>query len=198
VREEIASATAADAMMIFQGRSVIIPRNGRKFTIRHLFLRVRGNLEVQTKPGIAMVGTRYPTPHGSGTAERLACDLAAQGLLIISISGMACGLDTARHRGAISAKGKTIAVFGTGVDAIYPKENSRPAEQILALGRTLISEFPLGSLAAAAKFFHPQPDYPRHVGGPAAVWRPRNIRAPGLPRAARWSRIATCSPSPAT
>ena len=88
-----------------------------------LVLYVRGNPEVLTQPGIAMVGTRHPTPYGSGMAERLACDLAAQGLVIIS--GMARGVDTASHRGAIAAKGKTIAVFGTGVDVIYPKENSR-------------------------------------------------------------------------
>jgi DNA processing protein len=56
------------------------------------------------------------------------------------------GVDTAAHRGAIAAKGKTIAVFGTGVDVPYPKENSRLAEQILSLGGALISEFPLGTL----------------------------------------------------
>jgi DNA processing protein len=83
-------------------------------------------------------------------AERLGCDLAAQGLVIIS--GMARGVDTASHRGAISAKGKTVAVFGTGVDVIYPKENSRLAEQILALGGALISEFPLGTFAAPQNF----------------------------------------------
>ncbi len=83
-------------------------------------------------------------------AERLACDLAAQGLVIIS--GMARGVDTASHRGAISAKGKTVAVFGTGVDVIYPKENSRLAEQILAFGGALISEFPLGTFAAPQNF----------------------------------------------
>jgi DNA processing protein len=82
-------------------------------------------------------------------AERLACDLAVQGLVIIS--GMARGVDTASHRGAISAKGKTFAVFGTGVDAIYPKENSRLSEQILVLGGALISEFPLGTLCRAAE-----------------------------------------------
>jgi DNA processing protein len=97
-----------------------------------------------------MVGTRHPTPYGSGMAERLACDLAAQGLVIIS--GMARGVDTASHRGAISAKGKTIAVFGTGVDVIYPKENSRLSEQILALGGALISEFRLGTFAAPQNF----------------------------------------------
>src|SRR6202451_2941977 len=97
-----------------------------------------------------MVGTPHPTPYGSGMAERLACDLAAQGLVIIR--GMARGVDTSSHRGAITAKGKTIAVFGTGVDVIYPKENSRLAEQILALGGALISEFPLGTFAAPQNF----------------------------------------------
>ncbi len=115
-----------------------------------LLLYVRGNAELLAQPGIAMVGTRHPTPYGSGMAERLACDLANQGLVIIS--GMARGVDTASHRGAISAKGKTIAVFGTGVDVIYPKENSRLAEQILALGGAIISEFSLGTFAAPQNF----------------------------------------------
>jgi len=96
------------------------------------------------------VGTRHPTPYGSGMAERLASDLAAQGLVIIS--GMARGVDSAAHRGAISVKGKTVAVFGTGVDVIYPKENSRLSEQILGLGGALISEFPLGTFAAPQNF----------------------------------------------
>lgn len=115
-----------------------------------LALYVRGNVELLTSPGIAMVGTRHPTPYGIGMAERLGCDLAAQGLVIIS--GMARGVDTASHRGAISAKGKTLAVFGTGVDVIYPKENSRLSEQILALGGALMSEFALGTFAAPQNF----------------------------------------------
>jgi DNA processing protein len=65
---------------------------------------------------------------------------------------MARGVDTASHRGAITAKGKTVAVFGTGVDVIYPKENSRLSEQILALCGALISEFPLGTFAAPQNF----------------------------------------------
>jgi DNA processing protein len=65
---------------------------------------------------------------------------------------MARGVDTASHRGAIAAKGKTVAVFGTGVDVIYPKENSRLSEQILALGGALISEFRLGTFAAPQNF----------------------------------------------
>ena len=113
-------------------------------------LFVRGSVEVLSTPGIAMVGTRHPTPYGMGMAERLSKDLAARGLVIIS--GMARGVDTASHRGAIEVGGKTIAVFGTGIDVLYPKENSRLAEQILALGGALISEFPIGTFAAPQNF----------------------------------------------
>ena len=148
-REEIARAAAADVIMVSMDDPSYPPRL-KEIYDPPLILRVRGNADVLTKPGIAMVGTRHPTPYGSGMAERLACDLAAQGLVIIS--GMARGVDTASHRGAISAKGKTVAVFGTGVDVIYPKENSRLAEQILALGGALISEFPLGTFAAPQNF----------------------------------------------
>lgn len=148
-REEIARAAAAGVIMISMNDPAYPPRL-KEIYDPPLVLRARGNAEVLTKPGIAMVGTRHPTPYGSGMAERLACDLAAQGLVIIS--GMARGVDTASHRGAISAKGKTIAVFGTGVDVIYPKENSRLSEQILALGGALISEFPLGTFAAPQNF----------------------------------------------
>jgi DNA processing protein len=83
-------------------------------------------------------------------AERLACDLARQGLVIFS--GMARGVDSAGHRGALSAKGRTVAVFGTGVDVIYPKENSRLAEQVLNTGGALISEFPLQTFPAPQNF----------------------------------------------
>ena len=113
-------------------------------------LFVRGSVEVISSPGIAVVGTRHPTPYGLGMAERLSKDLAARGLVIIS--GMARGVDTASHRGAITVGGKTVAVFGTGIDVMYPKENSRLAEQILSLGGALISEFPVGTFAAPQNF----------------------------------------------
>ena len=148
-REEMARAAAAGAAVISLEDPAYPPRL-KEIYDPPLVLYVRGNPEVLTQPGIAMVGTRHPTPYGSGMAERLGCDLAAQGLVIVS--GMARGVDTASHRGAISAKGKTIAVFGTGVDVIYPKENSRLSEQILALGGALISEFPLATFAAPQNF----------------------------------------------
>jgi len=115
-----------------------------------LVLYVRGNAAVIAEPGIAVVGTRHPTPYGMGMAERLAIDLAARGLVIFS--GLARGVDSAAHRGAVAAKGKTVAVFGTGVDVIYPKENRRLAEQMLALGGALASEFPMGTFAAPQNF----------------------------------------------
>jgi DNA processing protein len=148
-REEIAQAAAAGVTLVSLDDPSYPPRL-KEIYDPPLILRVRGNLNALTSPGIAMVGTRHPTPYGSGMAERLACDLAAQGLVIIS--GMARGVDTASHRGAITAKGKTVAVFGTGVDVIYPKENTRLSEQILALGGALISEFPLGTFAAPQNF----------------------------------------------
>jgi len=113
-------------------------------------LFVKGSIEVLAQPGIAMVGTRHPTPYGSGMAERLSTDLAARGLVIIS--GLARGIDTASHRGAIAAKGKTVAVLGTGIDVMYPKENTRLTEQIVALGGALISEFPVGTFPAPQNF----------------------------------------------
>ena len=97
-------------------------------------------MDAITQPGIAVVGTRHPTPYGLGMAERLACDLVNRGLVIFS--GLARGVDAAAHRGAIHAKGKTVAVFGTGVDIIYPKENSRITEQMLSLGGALTPNFP--------------------------------------------------------
>ncbi|MFZ0686138.1 MAG: DNA-processing protein DprA [Terriglobales bacterium] len=115
-----------------------------------VILFVKGSVEVLSQPGIAMVGTRHPTPYGSGMAERLSTDLAARGLVIIS--GLARGIDTASHRGAVAGKGKTVAVLGTGIDVMYPKENTRLTEQILALGGALITEFPVGTSPAPQNF----------------------------------------------
>ena len=102
-REEIACASAA-GVTVLSGEDSCYPLRLKEIYDPPLVLYVRGDPEALTLPGIAMVGTRHPTPYGSGMAERLAYDLAAQGLVIIS--GMARGVDTASHRGAIAAKGK--------------------------------------------------------------------------------------------
>ena len=115
-----------------------------------LLLYVRGNRDCLALPGIAVVGTRHPTPYGSGMAEKLAHDLAARGLVIFS--GLARGVDSAAHRGAIAAKGRTVGVFGTGVDVICPKENAWLVDQILSCGGAVVSEFPLKTFAAPQNF----------------------------------------------
>ena len=148
-QDELAKAAAADARIIALDDPGY-PEQLKQIYDPPLILYIRGNDAAVSQPGIAVVGTRHPTPYGSGMAERLACDLAARGLVIFS--GMARGIDTAGHRGAIAAKGKTVAVWGTGVDEVYPKENKRLAEQILALGGAIISEFPMGTFPAPQNF----------------------------------------------
>lgn len=113
-------------------------------------LWLRGDPAILNRPGIAVVGTRHPSTYGQGMAELLARDLAARGLVIQS--GMARGIDTAAHKGALTAGGKTVAVWGTGVDVIYPKENKRLAEEILLKGGAIVSEFPLGTFPAPQNF----------------------------------------------
>ncbi|MBB5064692.1 DNA-processing protein DprA [Granulicella mallensis] len=113
-------------------------------------LWVRGNAEVLNRAGIAVVGTRHPTPYGSGMAEMLSRNLARRGVVILS--GMARGVDTCAHKGALDAGGITIAVWGTGIDVIYPKENKKLAEQIVQQGGALISEFPMGTFPAPQNF----------------------------------------------
>lgn len=126
------------------------PRQLREIYDPPLVLYLLGNTEVINKPGIAVVGTRHPTPYGVGMAERLACDLAARGLVIFS--GMARGVDSAAHRGALNGRGQTVAVWGTGIDEVYPKENKKIADQILAAGGAIITEFPLGTFPAPQNF----------------------------------------------
>jgi len=113
-------------------------------------LWVRGDVEVLSQPGIAVVGTRQPSPYGAGMAELLSRDLAHRGVAIFS--GMARGVDTAAHKGAVDAGGKTVAVWGTGIDVVYPKENKKLAESIVASGGAIVSEYPLGTFPAPQNF----------------------------------------------
>src|SRR5208283_2691032 len=115
-----------------------------------LVLYLKGSAELIDKPGIAIVGTRHPTPYGTGMAERLACDLAARGLVVFS--GMARGIDTAAHRGALNAHGHTVAIWGTGIDEVYPRENRKISDQILTAGGAILTEFPLGTFPATQNF----------------------------------------------
>jgi DNA processing protein len=113
-------------------------------------LWVRGPAALLARPALAIVGTRHPTPYGSGIAQMLARDLAVRRLLIVS--GMARGIDSCAHRGALEARMPTVAVWGTGIDVVYPKENKKLAEEILATGGVIVSESPMGTFPAPQNF----------------------------------------------
>jgi len=106
-----------------------------------LALYVQGQLESRDRHAIAVVGTRRPTHYGRETAERFGYRLGQTGWCVIS--GLAAGVDTAAHKGALKAKGRTLAVLGSALDCIYPAENSGLAREIAKRG-AVISEFPLG------------------------------------------------------
>jgi DNA processing protein len=147
--EELMRAASAGAeILTFDDEAY--PTNLRNIYDPPVALYVKGSMETLAAPGVAIVGTRHPTPYGIGMAQRLACDLASRGLVIFS--GMARGVDTCAHKGALEGKGRTVAVWGTGVDVCYPRENKKLAEQIVANGGTVVSEFAMGTFAAPQNF----------------------------------------------
>jgi len=136
--------------------AVTVVRNDPRYPalLREIFdppilLFARGRLELLQPFHFGIVGTRRPTPYGVAVAERLAADLARAGLTIVS--GMARGIDTASHKGALSAGGDTVAVLGCGVDIVYPSENLKLAADLAAKG-LILSEFPMGSTAFPQNF----------------------------------------------
>lgn len=104
-------------------------------------LFVRGNFA--DRPAVAIVGSRRDTRYGREQAARIARELAEAGVVIVS--GLARGIDTAAHRGAVAAQGVSYAVMGCGLDQIYPSENAGLADELLRWGGALVSEFPPGS-----------------------------------------------------
>ena len=112
------------------------------------YLYVRGELK-SGETAVAIVGSRRATAYGLQTTTRLAEALASHGVTVIS--GMARGVDTAGHKGALAAGGRSIGVLGCGIDKVYPPENRRLFEEMAAKG-ALVSEFPLGTLPLAENF----------------------------------------------
>jgi DNA processing protein len=108
-----------------------------------------GRIELLGRPSLAVVGSRNATAQGARDAEQFAKAFSAAGLTIVS--GLALGIDAAAHRGGLAAEGSTIAVLGTGVDVIYPRQNAPLAGRIAESG-LLLSEFPLGTGGAAHNF----------------------------------------------
>lgn len=113
------------------------------------FLYAKGNLGLLNQPSIAIVGSRNASVQGEKNAEAFAYDLSAYGLCIVS--GLALGIDGAAHRGALRAKGSTIAVVGTGMDIVYPAKHRELAHQIAEHG-LIISEFNLGTPSKPQNF----------------------------------------------
>ena len=147
----------AEAEHILRQRATIItlacpeyPERLREIYDPPPVLWIRGVVDLLSRPSIAIVGTRHPSPYGTGVAEMLARDLSARRLVIVS--GMARGIDTCAHKGALAARMPNVAVWGTGIDVPYPKENRKLAEDILALGGTIVSEVPLGTFPAPQNF----------------------------------------------
>ncbi|UCF78902.1 MAG: DNA-processing protein DprA [Candidatus Eiseniibacteriota bacterium] len=121
----------------------------REINYPPLVLFWRGDISVAARPAVAVVGSRKCSHSGRLVAERLGRALAGEGLVVVS--GLARGIDTAAHRGALEAGGVTVAVLGSGVDVCYPAENRKLLAEILERGAAL-SEFPLGTAPLRQNF----------------------------------------------
>lgn len=114
-----------------------------------IVLYVKGRLTARDKNGVAMVGSRMTTHYGIEVARKLAYQLAYVGVTVVS--GGARGIDTAAHQGALAAKGRTIAVLGTGINLVFPSENAELFERIAA-GGAVITQFPFNRTADKQSF----------------------------------------------
>lgn len=115
------------------------PTNLRLIYNRPPFLFVRGELQSADDRAVAIVGTRQASTAGLDQAAMLARELVGHGVTVLS--GLALGIDTAAHRAALDAGGRTVAVTGTGINTVYPRENRELAERIVDAGGALVSQF---------------------------------------------------------
>lgn len=148
VTREMDRVAQAGASLITQ-EDKLYPRLLRSLQDRPLLLYVRGEFTTEDEKCLAVVGTRKASKYGWDAANQLSNQLAQRGITIVS--GMAHGIDAAAHRGALNAGGRTIAVVATGIDRVYPRENSDLAEEIVSNG-VIISEMPLGTAPLARNF----------------------------------------------
>jgi DNA processing protein len=116
------------------------PTNLRQAYDRPPYLFIRGELRPEDERALAVVGTRSASPAGIDQAQRFARDLVEHGVTVIS--GLARGIDTAAHKATLAAGGRTIAVLGTGIEIVYPRENVELAQRIVESGGALVSQFP--------------------------------------------------------
>ena len=138
VDDDLAWAEQSAQQKIIAYNDVDYPNLLKHIPAPPLLLYIRGKLEVLQQPALAIVGTRHPSAMGKEMAAAFAGSCVQVGLGVIS--GLAQGIDAFAHRGALSAGGLTLAVLGSGLDCIYPKQNQKLSEQIAADG-LMISEF---------------------------------------------------------
>ncbi len=134
---------------IFTMNDPAYPELLKKISDPPVYIYVKGILKPEDYNALAIVGTRQPTHYGRTITHRLSYDLAATGLTIVS--GLARGIDTQAHRGALSAKGRTIAVLGCGIDVAYPPENKDLMDEIAHNG-AVITEYPFGTNPESGRF----------------------------------------------
>ncbi len=125
------------------------PESLKKIYDPPAFLFIKGSILQQDDLSIGIVGSRVPSHYGKSVTEQFSRELV--GLKFTIISGMARGIDTAAHNGALKAGGRTIAVLGSGIDIVYPPENNKLLEQIAENG-AVISEYPLGTYPDGGNF----------------------------------------------
>lgn len=125
------------------------PKNLKEIYDPPLCLYVKGTLSSADTLALAIVGSRRASFYGLSCAEKFSYDLAQYGITVVS--GLARGVDTHAHAGALEAKGRTLAVLGSGINSVYPPENTKLAEKIAANG-AVISEFPLNTEPLARNF----------------------------------------------
>jgi DNA processing protein len=118
------------------------PRNLREIYDPPIVLYVKGAFSERDALSIAIVGSRRTTLYGQEMGRKLAYQLARVGVTVVS--GLARGIDTAAHKGALQAKGRTVAVIGCGIDIVYPAENQKLANEIVEKGGAVVTEFPFG------------------------------------------------------
>ena len=141
--EEILSDCAAKDVFVITVQDAAYPSRLREIYNAPLLLYGKGAMPLfDDEAAVTVVGTRDRTPYGVQVAEELGYELAKQGAVVVS--GLAKGIDAAAHRGALRAGGFTAAILGCGVDVVYPAENRRLYEDILATG-VLLSEYPPGT-----------------------------------------------------
>lgn len=141
--QEIIKLSQQHDIQIISKESVYYPNCLSKISDPPVLLHVKGNIDILKKDCIAIVGTRKPTEFGRNQAKEIGENYAKEGYVVVS--GLAEGIDSAAHKGALEAKGLTIGVLAHGLDMIYPANNKQLAETILNNNGALISEYPLGT-----------------------------------------------------